>query len=623
MGAEMGAGPLNIAVLVKQVPRFTDLRMGREGRLAREGVGLELNPYCRRAVSKGIDLARSSGGRCVVLSLGPPRAEDCLREAVACGADAGILVTDPVFAGSDTLATARALAAALRRTGPFDLVLCGRSSADADTGQVPSELAELLGLPFAAGVRELDFLDRGLRVRCEHDDGWWQAALRMPALLSCAERLIRPAKADPEARAAVAVSRIRRLDAAALGPGPWGQAASMTAVGRIVDVDVARVRRTFDGEPAAQVRHAVAAMARRGAFDATSQPVAATPPASTPVPPPATASAGDRRRSEPRIAVLAEPGRDRMTRELLGAAAVLAHRLGGTATALLADPLDLADAGAWGADTVVVLENPSGTTRRFREREIATAFADWCAQVDPWAVLAPSTMWGREVAGRIAARCGFGLVGDAVDLQLDQVGPDCGPDRLLCAKPSFGGAFISSVTCLSATQMATVRPGVLPLLEPRAAVATAAAWQVPETSPDGWDVWDVRRTTTDDPDALGRARAVVCVGAGVPVDEYPLLGPLLKVLDAELAATRKVTDRGWQPRSRQIGITGRSIAAGLVVSVGVQGSVNHMIGVRRAGTILAVNDDPGAPVFAAADFGVVADWRVAVPLLVEEIERHR
>src|ERR1700722_3224994 len=155
-----------------------------------------MNAYCRRAVSKGVELARSSGGSCTVFTLGPESAEDSLREAVAWGADSGVLVTDPEFAGSDTLATARVLAAALRREGPFDLVLVGRNSIDADTGQVPPELAELLGLPFAAGAKRLELEQGVATVHSELDDGWRTVRVTLPAVVSTAERLCEPAKVD-------------------------------------------------------------------------------------------------------------------------------------------------------------------------------------------------------------------------------------------------------------------------------------------------------------------------------------------------------------------------------------------------------------------------------------------
>ena len=158
--------PLRVAALVKQIPAVESMSLDSGGRLCRDGIAARMNDYCRRAVAQGHQIARESGGSVTVVTLGPPSAEDVLREAIAFGADRGVHVTDPAFAGSDTLATARALAAALRLAGSFDLVFCGRNSLDADTGQVPAQLAALLGLPFAAGARELR-LD-GKRCGC----GW-------------------------------------------------------------------------------------------------------------------------------------------------------------------------------------------------------------------------------------------------------------------------------------------------------------------------------------------------------------------------------------------------------------------------------------------------------------------
>jgi electron transfer flavoprotein alpha subunit len=98
---------------------------------------------------------------------------------------------------------------------------------------------------------------------------------------------------------------------------------------------------------------------------------------------------------------------------------------------------------------------------------------------------------------------------------------------------------------------------------------------------------------------------------------------LLDALDAELAATRKVTDKGWQPRSRQVGITGRSISPRLYVLIGASGKFNHMVGVRGAGEIVAINHDPSSPVFQGADIGIVADWHEAVPALVAALRQDR
>ncbi len=128
------------------------------------------------------------------------------------------------------------------------------------------------------------------------------------------------------------------------------------------------------------------------------------------------------------------------------------------------------------------------------------------------------------------------------------------------------------------------------------------------------------RTRDDDLDVLAEATVVIGIGQGIPPDEYGAIEPLRDALGAELAATRKVTDRGWLPRARQVGITGRSIAPRLFVSLGASGKFNHMVGVRAARSVLAVNADPDALVFGVADAGIVGDWREVVPLLLAEIQ---
>lgn len=594
-GGPIVVRPLKVAVLVKQVPGLESLRLGPDRRLDRTGRELEMNPYCRRAVAQGVELARQTGGECVVLTLGPPSAEDCLREAIACGADRGVLISDEAFAGSDTLATAQTLAAALRRLGRFDLILCGRNSVDAETGQTPVQIAELLGLPMAAGVRELTLTDLALLVRAEHDDGWLRTELPLPALLSCAERLINPAKAGSAECAAVPENRISHLDAATLGPGPWGDAASMTEVGDTRGTTGTRLRLRYAGDVDVQVQKAVRKLAELGAFDSAGEPPM------PPVPEPGPYQGGSD------IVVLAEEVRARLTRELLGRAAALAAPTGRRVTLLGPVPPPLAVAGAWGADEVRTITGSDA------EQDISEGLAEWCSARSPWAVLAPSTMWGREITGRSAARLNAGLVGDAIDVSISAQG------GLVCWKPMFNGGLVASVTCRSATSFITVRSGALPVLEPRAAVAARGAdlTVLPRRGARA-----TLREFDDDLDVLARARAVVGVGTAVPPEDYPLLHPVLRVLGAELAATRKVTDRGWQPRARQIGVTGRSVAPRLYVAIGTSGKFTHMAGVGSATVVLGINSDPAAPLFDSVDVGVVADWREALPRLVSALEQH-
>jgi electron transfer flavoprotein alpha subunit len=592
---------MRIAVLVKQVPKFEEMELGDDGRLQRDGVELELNPYCRRAVSQAVELAATRpGSRITIITLGPPAAEDSLREAIAWGLDRdtdidGVLVTDPAFAGSDTLATAHALAATLEREGPFDLVLTGRNSVDADTGQVAPELAELCGFVFLCGVRHLAIDGPLVSARCEHDDGWYQAEVHLPAVLSCAERLIDPAKVDPSGRAAVPAARIRRRTASDLGPGPWGQAASPTEVGPVKVVGHRRdARRVAGANAVEQTREAVRMLYERGALEAR----------------PDHGTGGDdrvapHRPGAPLVFVLAEPDRARDTRELLGAAAALT----GNVTVITGEPPDIGALQSWGADAIVHLDGDN------IEEEVAAAVTALARESSPWAILTGSTAWGREVASRVAAALGAGLTGDAVELERDG-------DRLVAWKPAFGGQLVAAIHCSSPVQMATVRAGVLATPAPRPssrAVIEASNRAVP---PRG-RVRVFARTRDDDLDVLAQAHTVIAVGKGVPPDAYDDLEPLRTLLDAELGATRKVTDQGWLPRARQIGITGRSIAPRLVISIGASGKFNHVIGMRAAGTVLAINDDADAPIFATSDIGIVGDWREVVPTLVEQLRAAR
>jgi electron transfer flavoprotein alpha subunit len=597
--------PLRVASFAKQIPHPEAMHI-EDGRLVRAGVELEMNAYCRRAVAEGVTLAAETGGSCTVVTLGPPSAEDVLREAIAWGADSGLHLCDPAFAGSDTLATARALAAAVRMNGPYDLVLLGLNSLDGETGQVGPEVAELLDLPFASGVRQLEDLGDRLRLQLEQDDGTQDVEVTLPAVLSVAERLCDPCKVDPEGRAAVPAARMARVDAAALGPGPWGLEGSPTVVGEVHPMEHDRACVVLEGPVAEQVDEAVRLLEARGALGAGS--AAPAPGAAVgPIP-------RDRARAR-RIAVLEEPGRGEVALELVAAAARLGDEAGAVVQLLrptLEGPGDdgVVSSAPAGTDAVIVLHGSAVP------EDVADAVTAYVREESPWALLAPSTAFGREVAARVAAATGSGLVGDAVSLHVQD-------DALVAGKPAFAGALVADITCRTPTQMVTVRPGVLP------SVGDAPAATEPAAPPDVRQVRTRGRVQilgerrNDDVETLARAQIVIGVGTGVAPDEYEELSPLAALLGAELAVTRKVTDRGWAPRARQVGITGRSIAPQLYIALALSGKFNHMVGVRAAGTILAVNGDRGAPVFEHCDVGIVGDWHEVVPLLQRALAGRR
>ena len=152
---------MKILVLVKEVPDMERVKFDSErGVVDRSSAEAEINPFDEHALQAAVDLKTRLRGEGVqaevtVLTMGPPRAEKSLRDAYARGADRCVLLTDRAFGGSDTCATARTLAAAVRKLGGFDLILCGEKSVDGDTAQVGAETAEFLDLPHAYYVEEI------------------------------------------------------------------------------------------------------------------------------------------------------------------------------------------------------------------------------------------------------------------------------------------------------------------------------------------------------------------------------------------------------------------------------------------------------------------------------------
>ena len=185
---------MKIIVCVKQVPDAKDVRLDPEtNTLAREGVQSIMNPYDQHAVEEAVRLKEKLGGEVTVLSMGPPQAVDVLKQAISCGADHAVLVSDRAFAGADTWATSYTLAKAVNKIGTFDLILCGKQAIDGDTAQVGPGLAIQLKIPFVTCVQKIrDASDSELVMERMMDDGYDVVAVNYPMLLTVVKDLNEP-----------------------------------------------------------------------------------------------------------------------------------------------------------------------------------------------------------------------------------------------------------------------------------------------------------------------------------------------------------------------------------------------------------------------------------------------
>jgi len=183
---------MDIIVCVKQVPDTTDVKIDpKTGTLIREGVPSIINPDDKHAIEEALVLRDKFGGKVTVLSMGPPQAEDALREASAMGVDEMVLLCDRAFAGADTWATSYTLGEAAKKLG-YDLVICGREAIDGDTAQIGPQMAEHLGVPQVTYVRKVEVGDG--KIICERalEDGYERLEASLPALITVISDLNKP-----------------------------------------------------------------------------------------------------------------------------------------------------------------------------------------------------------------------------------------------------------------------------------------------------------------------------------------------------------------------------------------------------------------------------------------------
>lgn len=189
---------MNIIVCIKQVPETTEVRINPEtNTLIRDGVKSIINPFDMYAIEEAVRLKERFGAKVTVLTMGPPQAENALRDAIAMGADEGILVCDRAFAGSDTWATSYTLAGAIKKIGTFDLIICGKQASDGDTAQVGPGISTHLDIPQVTYVKKVEEVsvagEKGtIRVERMMEEGYEIIEAPLPALFTVVKEINEP-----------------------------------------------------------------------------------------------------------------------------------------------------------------------------------------------------------------------------------------------------------------------------------------------------------------------------------------------------------------------------------------------------------------------------------------------
>jgi len=185
---------MTIIVCIKQVPDTTNVRINPEtNTLIREGVASIINPFDMYAIEEAVRLKEKLGAKTICLTMGPPQAEEALREALSLGIDEAILVCDRAFAGSDTWATSYTLSKAIEKIGDYNLIICGKQAADGDTAQVGPGMAAHLDLPQVTYVKKIEQINESIaKVESMTEEGYEVIEIPLPALFTVVKEINTP-----------------------------------------------------------------------------------------------------------------------------------------------------------------------------------------------------------------------------------------------------------------------------------------------------------------------------------------------------------------------------------------------------------------------------------------------
>ena len=288
--------------------------------------------------------------------------------------------------------------------------------------------------------------------------------------------------------------------------------------------------------------------------------------------------------------------------------ALLGHQMEGIAKEYL----------AYGAQRVLMADHPELAS--YRADLFSILISDLIEHQKPGVFLVGASDFGKELAPRVAKRLGVGLSADCVSLNWDEE-----KQRLIATSPAFGGAFLARIVW-NARQpfMATVRPGTYPE-RPYDPAGRGEIVRVDREINEAPSRVRVISSVREPHQAakLGEARIVVAGGRGVKNAEgFNYIRELALLLGGEVGATRPAVDAHWTSHDQLIGQTGASVQPELLITCGTSGAIQYTAGIRRAGTVVAINRDPAAPVFKIADFGVVADALSFLPAFISEVKGH-
>lgn len=600
--------------------------------LIREGVPAVVNPTDLNAIEEALRFKDTFGATVRVITMGPPQAEQSLREALAMGADEAYLLTDRAFGGADTLATSYALWKAVQKieetAGKTDFVFFGKVAIDGETGQVGPGLAVRLGYPvitYTANTSAIDLESRFVEAERRVDDGVERVRVPIPCALTITEAANEPRQPTIDGLIRARKAKITALnkDAVSADPKRIGLIGSPTYVKKVVvppPKKKGEIRQSTD--PKEDAKWLVDRLVQIGAFGKKVSGGV--------VPVGANAQTADQAAASTQQRITGDYGdvwvyvehrfgqAARVSWELMGEGKRLSKIYGTKLCGVIigSQVSDLVnEAYRYGADLVYVVDNP--TLRDYRSETYGKAFAQLSNKYHPEVILMGGTYNGRDLAGVLATLIETGLIADCTSLDVDDKGGFNG------TRPDFGGKELSTIVCpKNKPTMASVRTRVMKMPAPVDGRSGSIVTESVELDENQIKEKIIQFTPLERAGArLEGADIIVSGGRGLGNPKnFKLVEDLANALGGEVGATRAVVYLGWISKDHQIGQTGVTVRARLYFAVGVSGAIQHLVGMENSDTIVAINKDSDASIFGVAQFGIVGDLFQIVPALIDELK---
>ncbi len=277
-----------------------------------------------------------------------------------------------------------------------------------------------------------------------------------------------------------------------------------------------------------------------------------------------------------------------------------------------------------GADKVYLVEHP--LLGVYQTNSYARVIIDLISKYQPQIVLYGATITGRDLGPRIASAAKAGLTADCTDLQIgdykESKNGQLHKNLLFQIRPAFGGNIIATIVNYDRwPQMATVREGVMPASQPDATRRGEIVQETARLSQQDLPLEILKEHKRPKKVNLKTARIIVAGGAGVgSKDNFRLVWDLANCLGAAPAATRAAVDLGFIDSDHQVGQTGTTVRPSLYIAVGISGAIQHQAGMSQSQKIIAINNDPEAPIFQLAHYKIIGDLNAIVPKMIKAIK---